>query len=220
MSTSVSAVAIRVTPTAHRNLLRKEHALVQSELLEAGDALLVVDVQNDFCPGGALPVPEGDLVVPVLNRWIDAAVEAGVPVYASRDWHPPTHQSFNDHGGPWPPHCVQGTEGAAFRSDLRLPPDAIVVSKGQEPDDVRYSVFDETDLETSLQGAGVRRLWVGGLARDYCVSASVLDGLERGFDVRVIVPGTRGIAQPASGPDPALEEVERAGAVLDERATL
>ena len=194
--------------------------MVQKKLLEAGDALLIVDVQNDFCPGGALPVPEGDLVVPVLNTWIEAAVEAGVPIYASRDWHPASHQSFKEHGGPWPPHCVQGTDGAAFHPALRLPPEVVVVSKGVEPDDVGYSMFEETGLKELLQRAGVRRVWVGGLARDYCVSASVREGLQRGFDVRVIVPGTRGIVQPAAGPDPALEEMERAGAVLDERTRI
>lgn len=191
--------------------------MTQSDRFEPGDALLIVDVQNDFCPGGALPVPEGDRVVPVLNRWIDAAREAEVPIVASRDWHPASHHSFTAYGGPWPAHCVQGSEGAAFRPDLRLPADAVVVSKGQEPDDVGYSVMERTDLEAKLAAAGVRRLWVGGLARDYCVRASVLDALEKGLAVRIIVPGTRGIAQPVSGQDPALAEMERAGAVLDER---
>ena len=191
--------------------------MTQSDRFEPGDALLIVDVQNDFCPGWALPVPEGDRVVPVLNRWIDAAREAGLPIFASRDWHPANHHSFVAYGGPWPPHCVQGSEGAAFRPDLRLPADAVVVSKGQQPDDVGYSVLEETGLVAQLAAMGVRRLWVGGLARDYCVRASVLDALEQGLAVRVIVPGTRGIAPPVAGQDLALAEMERAGAVLDER---
>lgn len=190
----------------------------QSDRFEPGDALLIVDVQNDFCPGGALPVPEGDRVVPVLNHWIAAARAAGAPVYASRDWHPATHGSFAAQGGPWPPHCVQGTDGAAFHPDLRLPPETIVISKGQDPDDPGYSALARTGLGNDLAAAGTRRLWVGGLARDYCVRASVLDALKQGIGVRVIVPGTRGIAQPESGVDPALDEMVRAGAVLDERA--
>src|SRR5207237_10586686 len=96
---------------------------------QAGDALLIVDVQNDFCPGGALAVPEGDAIVPVLNRWIAEAEACRAPVFASRDWHPENHISFTQRGGPWPPHCVQNTRGAAFHPDLRLPPNAEIVSK-------------------------------------------------------------------------------------------
>lgn len=183
-----------------------------------GDALLIVDVQNDFCAGGALAVPDGDAVVPVLNRWIEAARAAGVPVYASRDWHPANHGSFQEYGGPWPPHCVQNTPGAEFHPDLRLPPDAVIVSKGQDPATDGYSVFAGTDFAKQLQDAGVRRLWVGGLARDYCVRASVLGALDQGIGVRLIVPGTRGIAQPVDGRDAALEEMRAAGAAIDERA--
>ena len=139
------------------------------------DALLIVDVQNDFCAGGALAVPDGDAVAPVLNDWIAAAQAAGAPVFASRDWHPADHISFQAQGGPWPPHCVQGTSGAAFHPGLRLPADVGVVSKGTEPDVEGYSAFERTDFAERLRAAGVRRLWVGGLARDYCVRASVLD---------------------------------------------
>ncbi|MCC6790546.1 MAG: nicotinamidase [Thermomicrobiales bacterium] len=188
-----------------------EHA----DQMHTGDALLIVDVQNDFCPGGALPVPDGDAVVPVLNTWIDAAQAAGVPVYASRDWHPANHGSFVAQGGPWPPHCVQSTAGAAFRADLRRPGDTSVISKGVAPDDLGYSMLEGTGLEEMLRAEGIRRLWVGGLARDYCVRASVLDALRAGFAVRLIVAGTRGIAQPASGPDPALVEMTAAGATLE-----
>src|SRR5438874_13818264 len=96
--------------------------------LKTGDALLIVDVQNDFCPGGALAVPEGDAVVPILNRWIAEAEGTGVPVFASRDWHPPNHISFKERGGPWPPHCVQGTEGGALQQGLKLPRHALIIS--------------------------------------------------------------------------------------------
>jgi nicotinamidase/pyrazinamidase len=191
--------------------------MADDDSLRMGDALLIVDVQNDFCAGGALAVPDGDAVVPVLNQWIDAAVEAGALVFASRDWHPGNHFSFRAQGGPWPPHCVQGTPGAAIHPELRLPPDVDIVSKGDEPDLEGYSVFERTDFADRLRAAGVNRLWVGGLARDYCVRASVLGALAEGFAVRVIVPATRGIAPPVGGRDAALDELARAGAVLDQR---
>ncbi|MFO7275745.1 MAG: nicotinamidase [Pseudomonadota bacterium] len=161
--------------------------------LRRGDALLIIDVQNDFCPGGALPIAEGDKVVPVLNRWIDAAVAARIPVYASRDWHPEGHVSFKESGGPWPPHCVQDTEGAAFRADLHLPANTIKVTKGTRFDHDQNSAFDETGLEAHLRRSGISRLWVGGLALDVCVLATVLDARRHGFDVTVIRGATRGV---------------------------
>jgi nicotinamidase/pyrazinamidase len=194
------------------------HAMERTERFRDGDGLLIVDVQNDFCAGGALPVPDGDAVVPVLNDWIAAAGEAGVPVFASRDWHPENHSSFQAQGGPWPPHCVQGTPGAAFHPELKLPPDAVVVSKGTDPETDGYSVFAGTDFAARLHERGVSRLWIGGLARDYCVRASALDAIDAGVEVRVIVPATRGIAQPEDGADHALTEMANAGATLDERA--
>jgi nicotinamidase/pyrazinamidase len=182
------------------------------EALERGDAVLVVDVQNDFCPGGALAVEEGDRVVPVLNRWLRAAGERSVPVYASLDWHPRGHPSFRERGGPWPAHCVQGTSGAAFHRDLELPPDTVTVAKGTRLDRDQLSAFDETGLSERLRRDGVRRLWVGGLARDVCVRASVLDALDAGFEVRVLVDATRAV-DPAEGRK-ALEEMRERGARL------
>ena len=122
--------------------------------LRDGDALLVVDVQNDFTPGGALGVPDGDAVIPVLNEWIAAAREANVPIYASRDWHPADHVSFESRGGPWPAHCVQDTPGAQFHSDLDLKEDVIVLSKGDHPDLEAYSAFDQTELGRAASGGG------------------------------------------------------------------
>jgi nicotinamidase/pyrazinamidase len=161
---------------------------VQPSDLHAGDAVLVVDVQNDFCPGGALAIPHGDEVLPVLNDWIAAAGAVKLPVYASRDWHPAGHSSFNEQGGPWPEHCVQDTTGAAFHPDLRLPPDVVKITKGTRFDHDQYSAFDETGLDARLRRDGVTRIWVGGLAEDVCVAATAIDARRLGFDV-CLIPG-------------------------------
>ena len=184
--------------------------------LQPGDALLIVDVQNDFCPGGALPVPDGDAIIPVLNRWIAEAEAHHVPLFASRDWHPQNHISFKARGGPWPPHCVQGTHGAAFHSDLRLPPEVQIISKAQDPDKDSYSAFGGTNLAERLRRADVNNLWIGGLAEDYCVRATALDAIKEGFKVHVIRDATRAVeAQPGDG-ERALDEIRRAGGVLEE----
>jgi nicotinamidase/pyrazinamidase len=181
--------------------------------MRAGDALLVVDVQNDFCPGGALPIEEGDRVVPILNRWLRAARERGIPVYASRDWHPRGHLSFVEAGGQWPAHCVQDTDGAAFHADLELPDDVVLVAKGVRFDLDQYSAFNETGLDERLRHDGVRRLWVGGLALDVCVRATVLDALRAGLEVRLLVGATRPVS--AGEGRRAQGEMESAGAVLE-----
>jgi nicotinamidase/pyrazinamidase len=181
--------------------------------MQAGDAILVVEMQNDFCPGGALPVREGDRAVPVLNRWLRAARERGIPVYASRDWHPRGHVSFVEAGGEWPAHCVQDTEGARFHADLELPDDVVLVTKGVRFDRDQYSAFNETGLEKRLRGDGVRRLFVGGLALDVCVRATVLDAVRAGLEVRLLVDATRPLSE--EGGRKALEEMESAGAILE-----
>ncbi|MEM8599675.1 MAG: isochorismatase family protein [Bacteroidota bacterium] len=184
--------------------------------LQPGDALVVVDVQRDFCPGGALAVPEGAAVVPVLNRWVEQAEARGVPVFFTRDWHPADHTSFVAQGGPWPPHCVQGTEGAAFHPDLVVPDNAPVISKATTATAEAYSGFDTTDLAAQLRAAAVRRVWVGGLATDYCVRATVLDALAEGFAVHLVPDGMRGITPDTS--TAALAEMAAAGAVLPNAA--
>lgn len=182
-------------------------------LLRPGDALLLVDVQNDFCPGGALPIPGGDRVVPVLNRWLAAAGEGGVPVYASRDWHPRGHPSFASAGGEWPEHCLQDTPGAAFHPELELPADAVVVTKGTRFDQDQYSAFDQTGLDERLRRDGVARLWVGGLAQDVCVCASVLDARQRGYPV-TLIPGGSLPVTPEGGAG-ALRRMREAGVSVD-----
>ena len=184
--------------------------------LRPSDALLIVDVQQDFCPGGALAVPDGDAVVPILNAWIEAARGAGVTIFASRDWHPPDHVSFQPQGGPWPSHCVAETPGAAFHSDLALPESATVIDKGSHPEHEAYSAFEGTDLASRLREAGASRLWVGGLALDYCVRASVLDARRIAeLDVHVILGATRAVdVQPGDGTR-ALAEMRAAGAVTE-----
>ena len=184
-----------------------------ADTLGPGDGLLVVDVQRDFCPGGALPIERGDAVVPVLNRWLRVASERGLPVYASRDWHPRGHPSFRGQGGDWPPHCIQGSPGAAFHPDLELPEGAVLVTKGTRFDKDQLSAFDDTGLRGRLGRDGVRRLFVGGLARDVCVRATVLDALRAGLAVHVLVDGTRAVSE-EDGHE-ALDEMARAGAKLE-----
>jgi nicotinamidase/pyrazinamidase len=175
-----------------------------------------VDVQRDFCAGGALAVPDGDAVVPVLNDWIAQARRGGAQVVFSRDWHPPDHCSFRSQGGPWPPHCIQGTEGAAFHPKLQVPQDAWIVSKGMDRDREQYSALDCTDLAQRLKGLGVRRLWVGGLALDYCVRASALDAAGAGFEVHLLTSATRPVdPQRASQ---VLAQMEAAGVRLEDAA--
>lgn len=180
-------------------------------------ALLVVDVQNDFCGGGALEVPGGDEVVPVMNRLAERAGALGLPVYASRDWHPPDSRHFKRGGGLWPVHCVAGTRGAQFHPDLRLPPSAMVVSSGTKPDEDGYSAFDGTvpgrgSFGDDLRSRGVTHLIVGGLATDYCVRASVLDARRHGLDVTVVEDGIRAVNVKPDDGAKAIEEMKAAGA--------
>lgn len=185
--------------------------------MATGDALLIVDVQNDFCPGGSLAVPEGDRVVPVLNGYVRAFRQRELPVFASRDWHPPETRHFEAGGGPWPPHCVAGTAGAELHPDLSLPADATVVSKGTDPTDDGYSAFEAESeegrgLAESLRERGVRRLFIGGLATDYCVRASVLDAVRSGFEPVLLLDAVRGIDVEPGDQAAALDEMVRAGA--------
>ena len=178
------------------------------------DALIVVDVQRDFCLGGALPIGGGDEVVPILNEWIDAARASGARIILSRDWHPLDHVSFRQRGGPWPQHCVQNSEGAGFHPQLHIPPAARIVNKGTACDRDNYSDFDGTDLALELRTEGVRRLWIGGLAQDVCVRATVLDACQLGFETHLISPGTRPVDEEQGRK--AIAEMRTAGAIIEQ----
>lgn len=166
-----------------------------TEFLKTGDALLIIDVQIDFCPGGSLPIEDGDQIVPVLNEWIEAARVKEIPVYASRDWHPNKHPSFKENGGLWPVHCLQDSLGAGFHPDLDLPEGTVLISKGVRFDQDQNSAFDQTGLAVQLRKDGIRRLYVGGLAEDVCVLATVLDACHEGFETVLIRDATRSISQ-------------------------
>jgi nicotinamidase/pyrazinamidase len=186
-----------------------------TETLRPGDALLIVDVQVDFCPGGALPVPGGDAVVPVLNQWITRAESRGIPVFASRCWHPEGHVSFRERGGPWPRHCVQNSRGAEFHPGLRLPAGIEIISKAVELDADSYSAFGGTDLEARLRRAGVSRIWIGGLALDYCVKESALDAVRLGFETHLIADASRAVdVHPGDGLA-ALNTLQHAGVIVE-----
>lgn len=178
------------------------------------DALLAVDVQRDFEPGGALAVPEGDEIVPVLAAWVREFDRRNLPVIASRDWHPEGHCSFGEQGGRWPPHCIAGTPGAEIDPGLELPEDVTVISKAQTVEKDAYSAFEDTGLHALLQEKGVERLFIGGLATDVCVLNTARDALDNGYHVVLLRDAVRAI-DPAGG-EKAIEELERKGAEISE----
>lgn len=180
------------------------------------DALVVVDMQVDFMPGGALPVPGGDEVVGRVNEYVELFTKAGATVVFTRDWHPPNHISFKTRGGPWPPHCIQGTPGASFHPKLRVPTDALIVSKATDPDREAYSGFEGTELDAELRKRGVRRVFVCGVATDYCVRATALDAAKLGYQVFLLVDAVRGVNMPPNSVQRATDEMLNAGVVLVE----
>lgn len=181
---------------------------------QAGDALLIIDVQCDFLPGGSLPVAAGDQVIAPLNACIDRFTQAGLPVYATRDWHPPDHSSFREQGGRWPSHCVTGQPGAEFAARLALPATVRTISKATRAEADAYSGFAGTDLDARLRQAAVRRLFVGGLATDYCVLNTVNDALRLGYAVVLLLDAMRAVdVQPGDG-ERAIVDMLAAGAVV------
>jgi len=174
-------------------------------------ALIAVDIQNDFCRGGALPVPEGDTVIPVLNSYQEKFLHTGGTIVFTRDWHPANHSSFKEFGGLWPVHCVQNTKGARFHPDLRFPDTAILVSTATDPEKEAYSGFEGTRLAKVLKRLGVEAIFVGGLATDYCVKATALDGVKKGFTVYFLEDASRGVNVHPGDSQKAIEEMKAAG---------
>lgn len=170
-------------------------------------ALIVVDVQNDFCPGGALAVPDGDAVVDVINR---IASEASF-VVATRDWHPADHGSFAAQGGPWPVHCVCGTPGAALHPGIDAGQIDAIIDKGQVSGREGYSGFEDTELERLLRERGVDTVDIAGLALDYCVKATALDARRAGFSVTVHLGATRAVEVSPGDGERAVGELRAAG---------
>lgn len=180
--------------------------------LQSGDALIIVDLQNDFLPGGALAVPHGGEVVEVLNRYISLFQDEGLPIYATRDWHPLNHSSFKAQGGAWPPHCVQKSEGAQFCAALHLPAQTQIISKATRPDRDAYSGFEETTLDAQLKKGWVRRLFIGGLATDYCVLSTVKDALTLRYQVYVLSDAIRAVNLKWGDGERAIAEMHGLGA--------
>jgi nicotinamidase/pyrazinamidase len=183
----------------------------------ARKALLIVDVQNDFCPGGVLAAQNGDEVVPLINRYIEEFQRDGGRIYASRDWHPENSAHFQERGGPWPPHCIQDTWGAEFHPDLNLPDDVTIITKGDDPDeDEGYSAFEGktpvgTSLADDLRKHDIEELYVAGLATDYCVKASAIDGTKAGVRTVVLRDAIRGVDVNPGDSDRAIDEMAEAG---------
>jgi nicotinamidase/pyrazinamidase len=187
-------------------------------MLSKGDVLLIVDVQHDFLPGGALAVPNGDEVVPVLAQLARYAEQNGVPIVASRDWHPENHCSFTAQGGPWPPHCIADSEGASLDEDLQLPADVHIVDKATRPDADAYSAFEETGLDTWLRRRDVKRVVIGGLATEYCVLNTARDARTHGFDVTLLTDAIRAID--SSDGERAIDELRDLGADISESSAV
>lgn len=178
------------------------------------DALVIVDMQNDFMPDGALPVPNALTIIPIINKYVEVFVKSRGVVVATRDWHPPNHISFKSRGGPWPPHCVKGTKGAEFHPDLMLPSNTIVISKAYDEDMEAYSGFEKTELDQTLKAKNIRRVFVCGVATDYCVKATVLDAIRLGYVTFVLVDAIKGVDIPEGSVDKAINEMLNEGAIL------
>jgi len=177
------------------------------------DALIVVDVQTDFCPDGALAVPHGDEIVPALNRYLKLFDSGKLPVFATRDWHPEKHISFKEYGGIWPPHCIRNTDGAKFHPGLNLPISASIISKATNRKSDAYSGFQKTKLKDMLKRIGIKRVFIGGLATDYCVKNTVLDALRSGFVTFLLADAIKGVDINPGDSERAIDEMLSAGAV-------
>jgi len=180
-------------------------------------ALLIVDVQNDFCPTGALAVPEGDKIVPTINKYIRIFLRKKLPIFATRDWHPIKTKHFKDFGGIWPVHCIQNTKGAQFHPELKLPKEAILLYKGIDPEKDGYSAFDAEDERGMgflkiLKILGIRELYIAGLATDYCVKFSTRQAIKHRFKARILLDAIKGVNIKPDDSKNAIKEMVRLGA--------
>lgn len=179
--------------------------------LNKNSALIIVDMQNDFLPpNGALPVPDGDKIIQIINQYIEKF--KGNKIFATADWHPENHISFKERGGPWPPHCIQNSKGAEFHSELKLPEGVVVVKKASDPDKDAYSGFEGTDLAQKLKESGIDTVFVCGVATEYCVKNTVLDALKYGFRTYLLQDAIKGINEEDS--KRAMEQMKNEGAIL------
>ncbi|MCP4716361.1 MAG: isochorismatase family protein [Deltaproteobacteria bacterium] len=180
-------------------------------------ALLIIDLQVDFCPGGSLAVTDGDLIVPVINNYIELFRHKALPVLVTRDWHPENSMHFQQHGGQWPRHCRQNTPGAEFHPALRLPEAAFVFSKGLKENEEGYSAFDAVDdrgnaFQSVLKSSHIKTLFIGGLATDYCVKVSALDALKYGYHVVLLADAVKGVNVRRGDAEKALSAIIAGGA--------
>lgn len=185
---------------------------------QMGDALLIIDAQKDFFPDGALPVPQGDEIIPIVNEWIQACQEKNLPIFASRDWHPVNHCSFKRHGGLWPQHCIQNSPGAEIHPEIHIPETTVIIDKADTPDVETHSAFEGKSkegatLDQLFGEQNITRVWIVGLALDYCVHITALASVKRGYETHLILAGTRAISKKTG--DQALKNLRKAGAVIE-----
>ena len=180
-------------------------------------ALLIVDLQNDFCPGGALGVPEGDKIIPRINQYVKYFTKKKLPIFLSRDWHPVRTMHFKDFGGVWPVHCLQNTKGSDFHLKFKVPKNAIFLYKGMDPEKDSYSVFQAEDEKgmgfAKLLGLmKITELYIGGLATDYCVKFTAFDALKQGYKVKVLIDAVKGVDLKSGDSQKAISQIVKKGA--------
>ncbi|MDD5154950.1 MAG: bifunctional nicotinamidase/pyrazinamidase [Candidatus Omnitrophica bacterium] len=180
-------------------------------------ALLIVDIQNDFCPGGALGISGGDKIITAINKYIGRFSKNKLPIFISRDWHPKKTAHFKKFGGVWPVHCIENTRGAAFHPKLKIPKEAIIISKGMDPRQDSYSAFQAEDshrqsLANLLKIFGIEEIYIAGLATDYCVKYSTIDALKKGFEVKILKDAVAGVNLNPEDSKEALRQITAMGA--------